>query len=65
MAIQISGTNVVDNSRNIVNPGYISIGNYTQPQRDALSVPDGTLIYNTTNNKLQAAAPVGWITLNS
>ena len=65
MAIQISGTSVVDNSRNIVNPGYISVGNFTTPQRNALSVPAGTLVYNTTTNKLQAfVSGSTWIDLN-
>ena len=64
MAIQISGTSVVDNSRNIVNPGYISVGNFTTPARDALSVPAGTLVYNSSTNKMQAWSGSSWIDLN-
>lgn len=43
---------------------YVTFGYYTTAQRDALSnIPDGTLIYNTTLNSIQAWGGSGWVTV--
>ena len=61
MAIQISGTTVIDNSRNVINTGYVEVGSFTTAQRDALSVPVGTVLYNSSTNKQQAYFSGGWV----
>ena len=61
MAIQISGTNVIDNSRNIVNLGFMHVGSFTTTQRDALTgITAGTMIWNSTNGAIEVYTGSGW-----
>jgi len=68
MSIQISGSVVIDNSRNIIvgssatittqkahmRPAAICVGQVTTTERNALTgVQAGTLIYNTTNTRVE------------
>ena len=60
MSIKISGTDVVDNNRRgifaKVNPGV-----YTTTQRNALSASTGDMIYNSTDQEVQAWTGSEWV----
>ena len=58
MALKISGTNVVDDSRNCI------IGSGTTAQRPASPVT-GTLWFNTTLGVLEGWNGTSWITLTT
>ncbi len=45
--------------------GSISLRRYTTAQRDALSVAEGTVIYNVTTHKLNVRVAAGWEAVTS
>jgi len=70
MAIQVSGTTVVDNSRNLVNitagtfsgTGYVKIPAGTEAQRPTSAV-NGMIRYNTTTNEFEGYKDGRWDSL--
>ncbi len=61
MAIQVSGTNVVDNNRKAILKSF-NPGSYTNSNRPG-SPSAGDIIYNSTENEIQFWNGSEWSTL--
>jgi alcohol dehydrogenase YqhD (iron-dependent ADH family) len=69
MAIQIGGTSVIDNSRNINSPSVIAQDLFTIPTRDTASRPTspvaGIVGFNTATNQFELYDGTTWILISS
>ena len=56
--------NTLDVRGEVVASGYMQFGTYTTTERDSLSVSNGAVIYNSTDNKFQGFQAGSWINLD-
>jgi len=55
---------VLDVTGNVIASGFIQFGNFTTIERDALTITNGTVIYNTTADRFQGYQNSAWINLD-